>query len=130
MRQVQTLSINIDCPPGKVYEYVVNPQNLPQWAGGLCQSVSLTDAGWLVQTAQGEMHIRFAEKNIFGVLDHYVTPAPGVEICVPMRVLPNAGGSTVIFTLLRQPGMSDADYARDGQLVEQDLHNLRKLLEN
>ena len=129
MKPAQTLSVNIDCPPGKVYEFVVTPENLPRWAGGLCQSASLTPAGWMVQTPQGEMQIRFAERNAFGVLDHYVTPATGVEICVPMRVLPNAGGSTLVFTLFRQPGMSDADYARDRQLVEQDLNALKELLE-
>jgi hypothetical protein len=130
MLAAHTLSVNINCPPGEVYEFLVNPQNLPQWAGGLCQSVSQGDAGWLVQTPQGAMQIRFAEKNIFGVLDHYVSPAPGVEIYVPMRVLPNAGGSTLVFTLMRQPEMSDADYARDMQLVEQDLRKLKELLEN
>jgi hypothetical protein len=129
MLAAHTLSVNIECPPGVVYEFVVKPQNLPLWAGGLCQSVSLGDAGWLVQTPQGVMQIRFAEKNIFGVLDHYVSPAPGVEIYVPMRVLANAGGSTLVFTLMRQPEMSDADYARDLQLVEQDLQRLKRLLE-
>ncbi len=130
MNLAHTLSINIDCPPAKVYEFVVNPENLPQWAGGLCQSVSLSDAGWQVQTPQGAMQIRFAEKNAFGVLDHYVVPAPGVEIYVPMRVLPNGSGSTLVFTLMRQPEMSDADYARDMQLVGQDLNMLKQLLEN
>lgn len=130
MLAARTLSVNIECPPGRVYEFVVKPQNLPQWAGGLCQSVSLSDTGWLVQTPQGTMQIRFAEKNIFGVLDHYVNPAPGVEVYVPMRVLPNAGGSTLVFTLMRQPEMSDADYARDLQLVERDLRKLKELLEN
>ena len=129
MLAAHTLSVNIDCPPGRVYEFVVNPENLPQWAGGLCQSVSLTDTGWLVQTLQGTMQIRFAEKNAFGVLDHYVVPAPGVEVYVPMRVLPNGGGSTLVFTLMRQPEMSDADYAKDLQLVEQDLQRLKRLLE-
>ena len=130
MLPAHTLSVSIDCPPAKVYEFAVNPQNLPQWAGGLCQSVSLTQTGWVVQTPRGAMNIRFTEKNAFGVLDHYVTPAPGVEIRVPMRVLPNAGGSTIVFTLFRQPDMSDADYARDIQLVEQDLNRLKMMLEN
>ena len=130
MYPARTLSVNIACPPGKVLEFVANPENLPQWAGGLCQSVTLTEAGWEIQTAQGAMKIRFAEKNSFGVLDHYVTPAQGGEIYVPMRVLPNDGDSTVIFTLFQLPGMSDEACAKDAQLVEQDLRALKKFLES
>jgi len=129
MNPARPLSVNIACPPGKVAEFVANPENLPQWAGGLCQSVTRTAAGWEMQTAQGAMNIRFAEKNAFGVLDHYVTPAQGGEIYVPMRVLPNGDGSTVVFTLLQLPGMSDEACAQDARLVEQDLLELKKLLE-
>lgn len=129
MYPARTLSVNIACAPGEVYEFVVNPENLPQWAGGLCLSVARTAAGWEVHTAQGAMRIRFAEKNPFGVLDHYVKPAQGGEIHVPMRVLPNGNGSTLLFTLFQLPGMSDEDIARDAQLVEQDLRVLKKRLE-
>jgi hypothetical protein len=43
------------------------------------------------------MKFRFVKRNEFGVLDHYVNPAPGVEVYVPMRVLANGSGSEVIF---------------------------------
>jgi hypothetical protein len=129
MRPTRTLSVNIACTPGAVYEFVVNPENLPQWAGGLCQSVARMATGWEIQTPQGTMKIRFAEKNSFGVLDHYVTPAQGGEIYAPMRVLPNGSGSTLLFTLFQLPGMSDDDFARDAQLVEQDLLALQKRLQ-
>lgn len=129
MLDAHTLSVNINCPSARVYEFAVNPENLPQWAGGLCQSVTHTASGWVIHTAQGDMPIRFAERNDWGVLDHQVEVAPGVTVKVPMRVLPNQSGSTLLFTLLRQPGMSDADFARDAQLVEQDLQRLKQLLE-
>ncbi|HEU0186591.1 MAG TPA: hypothetical protein VFR06_01725, partial [Gallionellaceae bacterium] len=87
MLATRTLSVNIDCPPGVVYAFVVNPQNLPQWAGGLCQSVTQTDKGWIAHAPQGDMRFRFAEKNALGVLDHYVVPPQGDEVYVPMRVL-------------------------------------------
>lgn len=75
------------------------------------------------------MQLRFAEKNDFGVLDHYVTTAQGVEIYVPMRVVPSGSGSEVMFTLLRMPGMSDKQFAEDAGLVEQDLKTLKSILE-
>ena len=125
----RTLTVSIDSPPGRVYEFVSNPENLPQWAGGLCPSVRKSNDDWIAETPQGPMKIRFAEKNDFGVLDHYVTVAPGVEVYVPMRVLANGSGSVVIFTLFRLPDMSDKKYAEDASLVERDLRTLKKVLE-
>ncbi len=125
----RTLCVTIARPPQKVYEFVSNPENLPRWAAGLCKSIRKSDAGWIVEAPQGPAQIRFAEKNNFGVLDHYVTTAQGVEIYVPMRVVPNGSGSEVIFTLFRLPDMSDAKFAEDARFVEQDLRTLKNMLE-
>jgi hypothetical protein len=46
-----------------------------------------------------------------------------------MRVLPNGQSSEVIFTLFRQPGMSDEKFLEDVKWVEKDLMVLRDLLE-
>jgi len=75
------------------------------------------------------MRIRFAGHNEFGVLDHYVSPAPGLEISVPMRVVPNGTGSEVTFTLFQLPEMSGEQYAEDIRLVERDLGTLKHVLE-
>jgi hypothetical protein len=75
------------------------------------------------------MKIRFADRNDYGVLDHFVTPAPGVGIYVPMRVLPNGSGSEVVFTLFRLPEMSEEEFDRDAGMVERDLRVLKSALE-
>jgi len=127
--QLRTLSVSIECRPDRVYAFVSNPGNLPRWAAGLCKSVSKSDAGWIVETTQGPMPLRFVEKNDLGVLDHYVSPAPGLEVYVPMRVLPNGSGAEVLFTLFQLHGMSDEKYAEDAGLVARDLETLKDVLE-
>lgn len=129
MLKSRTLSVTIACHPRKVYEFVSNPENLPQWAAGLCKSVKKSDTGWIADTLQEQVQIRFAEKNDFGVLDHYVKPTSGVEIYVPMRVVPNGSGSEVIFTLFKTPNMSDKQFAEDAGMVERDLKTLKNVLE-
>jgi hypothetical protein len=126
----RTLSVSIDCPPAKMYAFVSNPENLPQWAGGLCRSVRRSNNEWIVETPQGPMKIRFAEKNDLGVLDHYVRPTPDVEVHVPMRVIPNGSGSELIFTIFRSPEMTEEKFAEDVGLVERDLRTLKKILES
>ena len=126
----RTLQVSITRPPADVYAFVADPENLPQWARGLCRSIRQSGTGWIIDTAQGEINIRFTERNSLGVLDHYVTPAPGVEIYVPMRVLANGSGSEIIFTLFRQPGMSADKFAEDIELVERDLETLKHVLQS
>jgi hypothetical protein len=63
-------------------------------------------------------------------LDHYVTPAPELEVYVPMRVLPNGSGSEVFFTLFRSTDMSDEKFAEDVGMVERDLKTLKNVLES
>jgi len=46
-----------------------------------------------------------------------------------MRVVPRWEGSELVFTLIRQPGMSDEQFARDRAAVQGDLHALKTLLE-
>jgi hypothetical protein len=129
MSASRTLSVSIGCHPSKVYEFVSNPENLPKWAKGLGKSVRKIDGDWTVDTPQGPVKVRFAEKNNLGVLDHYVTTTQGVEVYVPLRVISNGAGSEVLFTLFRLPEMSDEHYVEDQQLVEQDLRTLKVILE-
>jgi hypothetical protein len=46
-----------------------------------------------------------------------------------MRVLPNGGGSEFVFTLIRRPGVSDAEFAKERAAIENDLKALKALLE-
>ena len=57
-----------------------------------------------------------------------VTLPDGQTFNNPMRVVPNGAGSLVTFTLFRQEGMSDADFARDVGMVESDLQALKRVL--
>jgi hypothetical protein len=113
-----------------VYGFVSNPGNLPRWATAFCKSVSRSNGDWIVETPQGPVKIRFADKNEYGILDHYVSPAPSVEIFVPMRVVANGSGSEVLFTLFHSPGMSEEAFAADAGMVERDLRGLKSRLES
>jgi hypothetical protein len=55
--------------------------------------------------------------------------ASGERFHNPMRVLADGDACEVVFTLRRQPGMSDADFARDAEAVTADLRRLKEVLE-
>jgi hypothetical protein len=119
----------IDRPAADVYEYASNPANLPNWAPGLGRSVENVDGHWFVETDSGRVGVAFAERNEYGVLDHDVTLPSGEVIYNPMRVVPHADGSEVVFSVRRLPDMSDEEFARDAGLVQSDLTRLKHVLE-
>jgi hypothetical protein len=130
MRNVQHISIYIDRRPAEVYEFASDPRNLPRWAAGLARSEVQKDGDeWVADAPFGKVRIRFAEQNAFGVLDHDIKLESGVTVHNPMRVVPNGEGSEFVFTLIRRPGVSDAEFARDKEAVENDLKTLKDLLE-
>jgi len=130
MHDVKHISTYIHRTPEEVYAFASNPENLPTWAAGLAISEIKKDGNvWVAEAPFGKAKIRFAEANAFGVMDHDVELDSGVVVHNPMRVVPNGDGSEFIFTLLRQPGMADDQFADDAQAVTKDLRTLKELLE-
>ncbi|HEY7110713.1 MAG TPA: hypothetical protein VH415_14910 [Nitrososphaeraceae archaeon] len=123
------VSITIGLPPDKVYDFVSNPQNLPSWAGGLSGSIENVNGEWVAESPMGKVKIKFADKNMFGVLDHDVTLPSGETFYNPMRVVSNGNGSELIFTLYQRPGMSETDFKKDEEQIKKDLEKLRTLVE-
>ena len=107
MYQSRNLSVQIRRNPRDVYNFTSVPENFPRWASGLGKSLKRKNGEWIAETPQGPIKVRFTERNEFGILDHYVIPESGVEIYIPMRVIPNGSGSELIFTLFRLPDVSD-----------------------
>lgn len=124
------ISISISRSALEVYNYVSDPRNLPNWASGLANgTLSQVGETWVAESPMGKVKIKFAPKNIFGVVDHDVTLDSGITVHNPMRVLENGDGSEVVFTLYRQPDMTDEKFAEDASWVEKDLKKLKALLD-
>jgi len=130
MHDVQHLSIFIARNPVEVYEFASDPRNLPQWAAGLARSqVSRDGDDWIMDAPSGKARVKFAARNALGVMDHDVKLESGITVHNPMRVIPHGEGSEFLFTLIRQPGISDDQFANDKAAVEKDLKTLKDILE-
>lgn len=130
MHEVEHISIYIHRAPCDVYTFASNAENLPTWAAGLARSeVKRNGDVWVAEAPFGKVKIKFAEPNTFGIIDHDVELDSGAVVHNPMRVVPNGDGSEFIFTLFRQPEMSDEQFAEDARAVAADLRKLKELLE-
>ncbi len=129
LRTAKTIAVSIDASARRVYEFASNPENFPKWAANFAKSITRSGKDWIVNASDGPIRCVFTPHNDFGVLDHYVYPRPDAEIYIPLRVIPNGSGSEVMFTLFRQPEMSDQSFVADEALVAEDLAALKRLME-
>lgn len=125
----RTITVRIDRPFDKVYELLVDPANWNQWAFGLGRNIRRSPDGWIADSDGGVDRVRFTARNSFGVVDHTVIRPCGQRIYVPMRLIANGSGCELLFTLFREPNMSDAQFASDAGFVQRDLNGLKRLLE-
>lgn len=130
MLESRTISISIARDWQHVYEAVWQPQDFTRWASGLSKSRLERDEAewWKTEGPDGPIRVRFSDHNAFGVMDQYVDIGTGSEIYVPMRIVANAEGAEVLFTLFRQPEMSDEKFAADAVWVARDLLALKALI--
>ena len=129
MSESRHLSTHIARPAAEVYAFVTDPARLPEWAAGLGGRVEQRDGRWFADSPMGEVEVRFAPENPFGVADHDVTLPDGQVFSNPMRVLPDEDGCEVVFTLRRQPEMTDEAFEADANAIRADLTTLQRLME-
>lgn len=129
MLESRTISISINRQWNEVYEAVWRPEDFARWASGLSKSSLSRDGdGWKAEGPDGPVRISFTDHNDFGVMDHCVTLGDGSVIYVPLRIIRNGDGAEVLFTLFRQPDMSDAKFTADADWIERDLLALKVLV--
>ena len=125
----RTMNTSINSNPQIVYDFVSNLENLPRWASNTFPSIKEVNGEWVVDTSQGQNKVMLAERNNFGILDHYVKLTSGVEVYVPMRVVKNGDGSEIMLTVFQTPEMTDERYSEDIKTVEKDLNHLKTIIE-
>jgi hypothetical protein len=130
MSESRHLSTHIARPAAEVYAFVTDPARLPEWAAGLGGSIERRDGRWVAESPMGQVEVRFAPQNQFGVADHDVTLPDGRTFANPMRVLADGSGCEVVFTLRRQPDMTDEAFEADATAIRTDLETLKQILED
>jgi hypothetical protein len=114
--------------PQEVAAFAGDPANLPQWAAGLSTGIRNEGGRWLADSPMGAVEVAFTGPVEYGILDHDVTLPDGTRFHNPLRVLSNDGGSEVVFTLYRLPGVTDDEYEADAARIVADLEELDAIL--
>jgi hypothetical protein len=128
MMRSDTQSVTIEAHAGQVFEFLADTENLPRWAVGFCRSIRRDGEHWIVQTAQGDVGIRYVTDPTIGVIDFRISPAPGAEFVAHSRVVPNGDGAEYIFTQFHVPGMPNHVFEANVAALGEELVVLKALL--
>ena len=126
--EAEVVNQAVDAPAPAVYDFAVQMENLPRWASGLSSGISQRDGCWFAQSPMGEVEVKMAARNSFGVLDHQVTLPDGSSVHNALRVTPAGSGSVLSFVVLRLPGTKDDVFAADVAHVRKALKALAQLM--
>lgn len=122
-------SIDIQATPDKVFGFLADPLNWPEYAVVNLRSVSPGQNGWFkAVTKFGEGEIKVNGVKELGILDH-VWRDPQASWQVFARVVPNGEGSTAMMTLFRPPVMTDQQFDQAMKEMDIEMEKLREILE-
>ena len=113
----------------KVFEFLANPLNWPQYAIVNLRSVSHGQNGWFkAVTKFGEGGIKMTPVKELGILDH-IWKDPQASWTVYSRVVPNGTGSTFMMTFFQPPIMSDQQFELAMKEMDLEMNKLKEILE-
>lgn len=97
---VQSIGLHIDAT--KAFQFISNPQNLPQWARAFKRA---DHKSALLETPQGQLEIKLEVKKdaLAGTIDWYMTMPNGDVGKAFSRIVPNGKESIFAFFLLAPP---------------------------
>lgn len=120
---------DIAATPDKVYAFLSDPLNWPEYAVVNLRSVSPGHDGWFkAVTKFGEGEIKVEGVKEFGILDH-IWKDPQATWRVYARVVPNAEGSTVMMTLFQPSVMTDQQFDEAMKEMDTEMAKLKEILE-
>jgi hypothetical protein len=119
--RADTQSVTVPVSQEEAFAFLADPANLPRWAVGFARAIRRDGADWIVQTAQGELPVRYSVDAARGTIDFHIMVAPDVEAVAYSRVVPNDSGAEYVFTQFQSPGMSDDVFVAQRAALAEEL---------
>lgn len=126
----ETVRITIDAPFAEVVSDLADPSTHPEWGSEFFSGPARPgDEGEVLVTVPrmgGEVRSKVVTNVESGSIDLYLAPiGEPFGPPIPVRVIPNADGVDVLFTLARFPGQSDREWEEGLASMARELTQLK-----
>lgn len=103
----RSLLVSLPASRDAVFEFLSNPENLPEWSGGFYSLPTLDEGGWISVTPLGARSIALVADDSTGLIDFFHGDKPDEMHVLPLRVLSQPHGCIVSAALIPLPGLPE-----------------------
>jgi len=131
MASTVTKTVNIQTSPERVWEFVNDLANWPQWAvHNVFSATPGKDGYWLMEGPRGTQHVKMLSNKELGILDQdFNDPVEG-HWMVSCRVVPGSAGAHFMMTFTKPKEMPEEPFYQAVELIEQEMLKLKEVLES
>jgi len=123
-----SLTTLIASPKNTLFNYLIDIDNLPEWAVEFCQKLTSNNGKYVVTTPIGELFYSVESDRVSGVID-LITSSDGVsQNILPTRVLGVTDQASVyVVTLMQAPEISDEMFQQQKNSLAREMETLQGL---
>ena len=125
----ETVTTVLPASRDRVFDYMSNIRNLPEWATEFARELREEDGEFKVVNNLGEFVFEIRADGETGVIDMYAGPTRDELAVFPTRVVELPDGRTSYsFTMFQAPGMPEELFESQHQSLQREFENIERLL--
>lgn len=125
-----TKNLDVAAKPKKVFDFLSNPLNWPQFAIVNLKSIQAGKDGWYdIVSKNGQGKLKMLANQEHGILDHIWKDSQATWT-VFMRVLPNHEGSSIVTTFFHPSQIDAQTFDVSMKQMELEFSKLKEILES
>ena len=125
----ETVTTVLPVPRERVFEYMSDIRNLPEWATEFARELREEDGEYRVVNNLGEFVFEIRADERTGVIDMYAGPSRDQLAVFPTRAVALPDGRTSYsFTMFQGPGMPDELFESQHASLRREFENIEAIL--
>ena len=125
----ETVTTVLSAPRERVFEYMSDIRNLPEWATEFARELREDDGEYRVVNNLGEFVFEIRADERTGVIDMYAGPSREELGVFPTRAVSLPDGRTSYsFTMFQGPGMPDELFESQYASLKREFRNIEAIL--
>ena len=122
-----TVTTVLDAPPEKVFAYLADIENLPDWATEFARELKRDGDDYKVVNGLGEFYFEIEADPSTGVIDMYAGPNKAEMAVFPTRVVALPGGrSAYSFSMFQRPDMPTELFEAQHASLQREFANIER----
>jgi hypothetical protein len=124
----ETVTTVLPVPRRRVFEYMADIRNLPEWATEFARELHEEDGEYRVVNNLGEFLFEIRADEETGVIDMYAGPTRDELAVFPTRAVELPDGRTSYsFTMFQNPGMPSELFESQHESLKREIANLERI---